>query len=245
MLPPIKGFIGNSLLDWPGRICCIIFLPGCNFRCPFCHAAHLVLDPNELESIPFESVREHLESRADWIDGVVISGGEPTLCEGLFELMRTIRNLGFDIKLDTNGTRPEVVRKAVQEGLIQAVAMDIKAPLDRRYHDLAGTVVDLDKVRETIELLLGGIVAEYEFRTTVVPGLLDGDDIEEIARTIEGAQAYVLQNFQPVDCIDPDMMHKGPWSPDDLQAMAMRAGKYAKNCYVRGFEEANHPVKKG
>ena len=89
VLPPIKGFIGNSLLDWPGRICCIIFLPGCNLRCPFCHAAHLVLDPNELESIPFEAVREHLESRADWIDGVVISGGEPTLCEGLFDLMRT------------------------------------------------------------------------------------------------------------------------------------------------------------
>ena len=199
MFPQIKGFVQNSLLDWPGKISSIIFLPGCNFRCPFCHAAHLVVRPNELESIPFESIERFLKERRGWIDGVIISGGEPTISADLPELVDALRNLGFPVKLDTNGSNPEVLQNLVKTGAIRAVSMDVKAPLDERYARLAGVPVDLGAIRRSIDFLLSGAVSDYEFRTTVAQGLLDDDDILNIVRTLQGAKAYVLQNFQPVD----------------------------------------------
>lgn len=237
VLPPIKGFIPSSLIDWPGRICSIIFLPGCNFRCPFCHAGHLVVNANALESIPFERLCEYWREHGDWIDGVTISGGEPTISDALPDLVDAIGALGLRVKLDTNGSRPDVLEALADGGRISAVSMDVKAPLDKRYDKLAGAEVDLPAIRRSIELLLGGIVPEYEFRTTVPPGLLDGDDVVDIARTLEGAEAYVIQGFQAVDCIDPEMLKRRPWRPDELKAFAERAGVHVKRCWVRGMEE--------
>ncbi|HUW57791.1 MAG TPA: anaerobic ribonucleoside-triphosphate reductase activating protein [Planctomycetota bacterium] len=237
MFPNIKGFIQNSLIDWPGRIASIVFLPGCNFRCPFCHAAHLVVRPNELESIPFDSIRASLVERADWIDGVIISGGEPTTSEGLPALVEAIGALGFPVKLDTNGSHPEIVESLVAGGVVQAISMDVKAPLDERYKRLAGVEVDLEAIRRSIGFLLSGGVAEYEFRTTVPPGFLDGDAIVEIARTIEGAKAYVLQDFQGVDCIDASLAGLKPLGPEVLRGYAERARAYVQRCWVRGSEE--------
>jgi pyruvate formate lyase activating enzyme len=238
VLPPIKGFVQNSLIDWPGRIAGILFLSGCNFRCPFCHAAHLVVRPNELESIPFASVEAFLRERKGWVDGVIISGGEPTISEGLEELIDRVRAMGFEIKPDTNGSHPEVVRRLATQGKLAAVSMDIKAPLDERYSRLAGVPVDVAAVRGTIDMLIGGIVADYEFRTTMVPGWLDEADAVEIARTINGAKAYVLQNFQPVDCIDAKMLELRSFTPQEMKRMASAAGDYVKRCWVRGYEEA-------
>ena len=121
---------------------------------------------------------------------------------------------------------------------MQAVSMDVKAPLDERYNRLAGVAVDLAAIRRSIDFLLSGAVAEYEFRTTVPPGFLDGDAIAEIARSIEGAKAYVLQNFQGVDCIDPAMVSLKPLLPETLKAYAEGARGYVQRCWVRGFEEA-------
>jgi pyruvate formate lyase activating enzyme len=227
----------NSLLDWPGRISAVIFLPGCNFRCPFCHAAHLVIRPNELESIPFESIAAYLDQRRDWIDGVVISGGEPTISAGLPELVDALRNLGFPVKLDTNGSNPGILQDLAAKGAIQAVSMDVKAPLDERYNELAGVEVDLAAIRRSIKLLLSGIVPEYEFRTTVPPGLLGVEDVLEIARTLSGAQGYVLQNFVPRNCIDGAMMGRKPLSADSLKDLAEKAAVHVTRCWVRGFEE--------
>jgi len=237
-LPQIKGFVQNSLLDWPGRIASIIFLPGCNFRCPFCHAAHLVVRPSELESVPFDSIRTFLQERKDWIDGVIVSGGEPTISDGLPELLETIRSLGFPVKLDTNGSQPEVVEDLVGRGLIQAVSMDIKAPLDERYSELSGVAVDLGAIRRSIDFLLSGAVADCEFRTTVAPGLLDEGAILAIARSISGAESYVLQNFQPSDCIDRQMMKRKPLDARELKKWAEKAAVSVERCWVRGFEEA-------
>ena len=228
----------NSLLDWPGKISSIIFLPGCNFRCPFCHAAHLVVRPNELESIPFESIERFLKERRGWIDGVIISGGEPTISADLPELVDALRNLGFPVKLDTNGSNPEVLQNLVKTGAIRAVSMDVKAPLDERYARLAGVPVDLGAIRRSIDFLLSGAVSDYEFRTTVAQGLLDDDDILDIARTLQGAKAYVLQNFQPVDCIDRKMIDHKTLDPEGLKELAARAAEYVEHCWVRGFEEA-------
>ena len=242
MLPPIKGFIQNSLIDWPGRIAGILFLPGCNFRCPFCHATHLVVQPNELESIPFESVSAFLKERGDWIDGVIISGGEPTGCVGLEELIDRIRSLGFAIKLDTNGSNPDVLDALLAKGKLASVAMDVKAPLDERYARLAGVEVDLDAIRRSIGMLIAGRAPEYEFRTTVVPGFLGLEDVVDIARSLSGAERYVLQNFQPVDCIDKNLLGTGSYKLSELKAMAEAAGAYVKKCWVRGYEE---PVRQG
>lgn len=228
----------NSLLDWPGKISSIIFLPGCNFRCPFCHAAHLVVRPNELESIPFESIERFLKERRGWIDGVIISGGEPTISADLPELVDALRNLGFPVKLDTNGSNPEVLQNLVKTGAIRAVSMDVKAPLDERYARLAGVPVDLGAIRRSIDFLLSGAVSDYEFRTTVAQGLLDDDDILNIVRTLQGAKAYVLQNFQPVDCIDRKMIDHKTLDPEGLKELAARAAAYVEHCWVRGFEEA-------
>lgn len=194
--------------------------------------------PNELESIPFESIERFLKERRGWIDGVIISGGEPTISADLPELVDALRNLGFPVKLDTNGSNPEVLQNLVKTGAIRAVSMDVKAPLDERYARLAGVPVDLGAIRRSIDFLLSGAVSDYEFRTTVAQGLLDDDDILNIVRTLQGAKAYVLQNFQPVDCIDRKMIDHKTLDPEGLKELAARAAAYVEHCWVRGFEEA-------
>lgn len=238
MLPQLKGFVQNSLIDWPGRIAAILFLPGCNFRCPFCHAAHLVVRPSELESIPFAAVETFLKERAGWVDGVILSGGEPTISDGLEDLVDAIRSLGAQVKLDTNGTNPDIVERLAKSRKLASVSMDVKAPLDERYARLAGVPVDLDAIRRTVKLLVSGAVPEYEFRTTVPPGYLDHDDVMDIARSLEGAERYVLQNFQPIDCIDPALLEIGSWPIDELKRMASDAHAYVQQCWVRGYEPA-------
>jgi pyruvate formate lyase activating enzyme len=198
----------------------------------------LVVRPNELESIPFESIERFLKERRGWIDGVIISGGEPTISADLPELVDALRNLGFPVKLDTNGSNPEVLQNLVKTGAIRAVSMDVKAPLDERYARLAGVPVDLGAIRRSIDFLLSGAVSDYEFRTTVAQGLLDDDDILNIVRTLQGAKAYVLQNFQPVDCIDRKMIDHKTLDPEGLKELAARAAAYVEHCWVRGFEEA-------
>lgn len=128
--PVIKGFIETSFLDWRGLISAVLFLPGCNFACPYCHNFTLVSDPDSLMSLPLDSVLDRLRPFVGWIDGVVVSGGEPTLHPGLEELLGLIHQEGFQVKLDTNGYRPEVVKRVVEAGLVDMVAMDVKAPLE-------------------------------------------------------------------------------------------------------------------
>jgi len=232
-LPPIRGFLPSTLIDWPGRVAAEVFLGGCNFRCPFCHASHLVLNPSELERIPIETVLEHLRRQEGWIDGVVISGGEPTLDDRLPALIRTLTQAGAPIKLDTNGTRPAVLRRLIEAGVIAAVSMDLKAPLDERYARSAGVEVDLAAIRESIDLLTAGDL-DLEFRTTVCPAFHTPDDIVEAARAIAGVPKYCLQTFQPLNCIDPAMLDVKPYTDDEMRAMAEAAGDFVGTCWVRG-----------
>jgi len=236
MLPPIKGFIQNTLIDWEGKIAAEIFLPDCNFRCQYCHASHLVLKPSQLESIPFQDILDFLVKGIGWLDGIVISGGEPTLSGGLEELLRSLRRHGMQTKLDTNGSRPEVLQDLLQKGLLDCVAMDIKAPLNGRYSDVVGVPVNLDAIRESVRLLLKGD-CDYEFRTTVCPGLLDKDDVVQIAREIKGARRYVLQSFRPLQCINPDLIQLEPYSLEAMLEMAEAARPWVGQCFVRGHQE--------
>ena len=193
----IKGFVDISFVDWDGQIASVIFLPNCNFRCPFCHNLNLVLNPETIETIPVEYIKNQLESQKDWIDGVCITGGEPTLHNGLPEFVADLKKMGFKVKLDTNGTNPTMLKKLIDQNLVDYVAMDIKAPLNEKdYSRVTGVNTEklLENVKESVNLLLNSGI-DYEFRTTIVPKLHKEDDVTQICRSITGCKKYVLQKF--------------------------------------------------
>ena len=190
----ISGLQKLTLLDFPGRLAATVFLGGCNFRCPFCHNATLVLSPGECEKISEEEFFEFLSSRKGKLTGVCITGGEPTLYPGLKDFIRKIKNMSFSVKLDTNGTNPALLCELIGEGLVDYVAMDIKnAP--SKYPLTVGVDVDIDKINRSIEILLSEKV-DYEFRTTVVRELHTIDDFKAISEWIKGAKCYFLQTFE-------------------------------------------------
>lgn len=194
-MPQIHGLNKTTLLDYPGRVAATIFLGNCNFRCPFCQNSSLVLRPSEEPTIPEEEVLTFLNKRHGILDGVCISGGEPTLASDLGNFIKKIRALGYPVKLDTNGTRPDIVKYLAQNDLIQMVAMDIKACPDN-YPSLTGMMhPDLEAVRETARFLLDGKL-DYEFRTTVVRELHNEDDFIQIGQWLHGARAYYLQAYK-------------------------------------------------
>jgi len=229
----IKGLVEASLLDWPGKLATVIFLPGCNLRCRYCHARDLVSGGRSIESIPLEKTLEFISQMDGWIDGVVISGGEPTLKPELPAIAREIHALGFKVKLDTNGTRPGVLQNLIEDGLIDAVAMDVKAPLDYRYFEVAGAVFDLSDIRKSIDIIKGSHL-EYEFRTTVSPFLLSPLDVAEIAGAIQGARRYVLQPFDPHVCLDASMEDEPPCPLSVLQDAARLAEGFVDEVVIRG-----------
>ena len=231
--PDIKGFVETSLCDWDGKICSVIFLPGCNLRCPFCQNGALVTDHADLPSIDFARIEDYLRAKSDWVDGVVITGGEPTIWEGLAGLIRDIRSLDMGVKLDTNGTNPGMLADLAGEGLLDYIAMDIKSALDERYHRAAGRRVDLDAIRGSIDLIMstGGA---YEFRTTLVPGIVGEDEVECIARSIKGAGKYVLQRFVPDNSLDNSMRQALPYQDTFIAQLVERASNYVGECSYRG-----------
>lgn len=232
----IKGFIETSLVDWDGMVCCVLFLPGCNFRCPFCYNHLLVKHPEQLESVPWDRVERYLEQKRDWIDGVVITGGEPTIHQELRKLLGEIQNLKFQIKLDTNGYRPDVLAALFQEKLVNYVAMDIKAPLDVSYSRAAGVKVDIALIARSIELIMNSGLP-YEFRTTVVPGFHTVASMESIGQAIQGAKKWALQQFLPAQADDPDLRTVRPLAESAVEEMRRRGSTYVERCLVRGLRQ--------
>ncbi len=228
----IKGFIGVSLIDYPNLVASVLFVGGCNYRCPYCHNADLVLRPSLWPTIPIEQLLTDLKRRRGFVDGVVLTGGEPTLYPALARLLRTIRVMGFAIKLDTNGSQPDVLRDWLGQGLLDYVAMDVKTPLER-YPEIAGRGVDVEAVSASIDVLKHcGL--PYEFRTTVVPTLLEVEDIAAMACWIAGPAPYFLQQFQPHGCLDPRLEGMEPYSAVELESMAAAARSYLSNVQLRG-----------
>ncbi|MCG7840958.1 MAG: anaerobic ribonucleoside-triphosphate reductase activating protein, partial [Methanomassiliicoccales archaeon] len=177
MLARIVGFAKTSLLDWDGMVATTVYLQGCNLRCPFCHNVDLLSTNAEVNEVPWGSIEEYLLENNDFLDGVVITGGEPTLNEDLPELISRVRALGLKVKLDTNGTNPDMLDDLIKAGLLDFVAMDLKGPLDLKYDQLCGTAVDLVAIKRSINMIMTSGI-DYEFRTTVVPHYLDAQDIE-------------------------------------------------------------------
>lgn len=194
-MPVIHGLNKTTLLDYPGRVAAVIFLGSCNFRCPFCQNSGLVLHPAAEPEISEEEVLSFLKKRQGILDGVCISGGEPALSDDLEDFIYRIRKLGYPVKLDTNGSRPEVLKSLAAKGLIQMAAVDIKAAPDN-YPSLSGMLhPPLDAVRETVDFLLHGQL-DYEFRTTVVRELHSEQDFIQIGQWLRGARAYYLQAYR-------------------------------------------------
>lgn len=190
----ISGLQKTTLLDYPGHVAATVFLGGCNFRCPFCHNGDL-LDGGGADPFSEEDVLAFLKKRAGLLEGVCITGGEPTLQEGLEEFILRVRELGLKVKLDTNGYRPKVLERLCRSSLLNYVAMDIKAGREN-YGAAAGLPgIDMKRIEESVAFLLSGTVP-YEFRTTVVKELHSDRDFEDIARWIRGCRAYYLQSYR-------------------------------------------------
>ncbi len=240
----LKGWVRTSLIEYPGHIATVLFTGGCDFRCPMCHNADLVMRPGhrpigadapmgEIPTLPEEEVWAFLERRVGLVDGVVITGGEPTLQSDLPSFLQRVQEQGLDAKLDTNGYHPDVLAALLGEGLVNYVAMDIKAPPEK-YPLLSGRAdLDVTRVERSIKLLRDSGIA-YEFRTTVVPGLLAKEDVEEIARWIAGAERYVLQQFRPLGTLDPALETVCPYPREHLHAMARRAKRWIEQVVIRG-----------
>jgi pyruvate formate lyase activating enzyme len=234
----IKGFIDVSFVDWDGKISAVMFLPNCNFRCPFCHNLNLVSNPENIETIPFEQVENQLEKQRGWIDGVCITGGEPTLHSNLPELCSRLKKMGFLVKLDTNGTNPAMLKELMNKGLIDYVAMDIKAPLTaEKYSGASGVEAEklLQNVKESIEALLESSI-DYEFRTTVVPTIHDLEDIKQICCSLVGCRKYVLQKFDVSlgkETLNPEFMKLKPFTDEEMQKFLDAAQKLIPNTKLR------------
>jgi len=233
----VKGFIDLSFVDWDGHVVSVIWTPGCNFRCPFCFNRTLVLNPDSLPSVSEEYVIDFLEKNRRFLDGLCITGGEPTLQPDLDEFCSKVKMLGLKVKLDSNGSNPEILRRLISNGLVDFIALDIKAPLDlESYKKSTGVQFEnvVEKVVESINLLMSSNI-DYEFRTTIVPSLHGEVDVEHICKAIRGAKKYVLQAYNPRDPIDPAFKEVKPPSQSFMLQLAGIASKYVEKVFVRGL----------
>ena len=236
---PIKGFLETSFSDWPGKLASVLFLPSCNFRCGYCHNHDLVLRPEKYSNFPWKVILAGLQERRGWTDGVCVTGGEPTLHPWLPRLIRelrlhkglTLNGEPLSVKLDTNGTNPEILEELIEEGLLDYVAMDLKAPLQaNRYSAITGTSLgekEMSRIQASIQILLSGKV-DYEFRTTLVPTLIEEEEIYALARRIRGTPRYRLQNFSPRETLDGSLRKLAPVDPELLRRIQKRVDEIIK-----------------
>lgn len=227
----IHGFQKMTLLDFPGRVACTVFTGGCNLRCPFCHNALLVTELADSDVISAESVLSYLEKRTKLLDGVAITGGEPLLQPDIASFIRKIKNMGYAVKLDTNGAYPAKLRDLVEEGLVDYVAMDVKNCKEKYGETVGIPNFDTSKVEESIKFLLSGKV-DFEFRTTIVKEFHTVEDIKRLSEWISGAPKYFLQNFTDSGNLIGENMHE--CSKETLLQMRSEASRYVQSCEIRG-----------
>lgn len=228
----IQGLQKMTLLDWPGRVACTVFLGGCDLRCPYCHNAELLEGPFP-ETVTQDELLAFLSRRRGLLDGVCVTGGEPLLRPDLPELLAAIRAAGFPVKLDTNGTHPDRLREVIEAGLADYVAMDLKNCPERYAETVGVPGLDLGPIRESAALLLEGRV-DYEFRTTAVRQFHDGDAFREIGAWIQGARRYFIQNFVDRDTV-PFAGLEG-FSRAELEEFAALVSPCVQQAEVRGAE---------
>ena len=237
----IGGLEKMTLIDYPGQLAAIVFTKGCNFRCHFCYNPLLVWPDRETDEKKYEKTYSpisedefflFLESRKGRLDGVVITGGEPTMHHDLPEFIKKIRAWGYKIKLDTNGTNPEALIGLLKENLLDYIAMDLKAPYDK-YENVTGVKINCQNLEKSVKIIIESGLP-HEFRTTVVPGLLELSDFDKMGAAISGADAWYLQKFKSdTELVDRDLEKHAPFSDKEMEEMASVGKKYVKICEVR------------
>ena len=228
----IDGLQKMTLLDFPGKVACTVFTGGCNFRCPFCHNALLVTELPENPDYTVDEILSFLKKRSGLLDGVAITGGEPLMNPDIANFIKKIRDLGYAVKLDTNGSYPDRLKSIVGEGLVDYVAMDIKNCREKYAETIGLNSYDLSKIEESVEFLKSGTV-DYEFRTTVVNEFHTVEDIRKAAEWIKGAKRYFLQNFvDSGNLIDGSVTGVGKQTMLDMQKAA---ADFVSQTEIRGI----------
>ena len=225
-LMKFSGIQKTSLIDFPHHVASVLFTPGCNLRCPYCHNWRIVVNPQP----PFlndEAALKVLEERKRFIDAIVVSGGEPTIHKELPRFLRKLKENGFAVKLDTNGLNPSALKECLP--YVDYVALDVKTSIGK-YGSLGAS--DTSGLMSTVEMLKTGDV-EYEFRTTVVPGFVEEQDVIEIGSLVEGSKNFALQQFVPDDVLDKSLNSLRPYSVESIAAFAERLRGYAENVVIR------------
>jgi pyruvate formate lyase activating enzyme len=220
-LVEIKGLEKFSSRDFPGHISSTVFFGGCSFRCPYCHNSQLVLEPETIQSMAADYFLSYLDGRKGWLEAVCLTGGEPLLHEDLEDVIRIVRERGLLVKLDTNGSFPDRLEALLGLGLLDRVALDVKAPLER-YREVTRSSIDLEKIVRSVDLVRNSGIP-YLFRTTVVPGFVGKDDVLRIGEWLEGAASYGIQPFVPQTTIDPAFMAIKPFGRAELEDIAAAA----------------------
>ncbi len=224
------GFEKCTLIDYPGKISCMVFTIGCNFRCPYCHNPELVDETIERKYTEQE-IFDFLKRRKIIIEGVVVTGGEPTMHTGLPAFLRKVKKMGFLVKLDSNGTNPKMLTKIIKERLVDYIAMDIKSPLTK-YNAVVSRPTDIKKIRQSIDIIMNSEVA-YEFRTTVIKSLLSPEDILEIGKEIHGAKKYYLQKFVSTKILNPQFKRKTTYTDEEFEQFQELLLDNVQHCEIR------------
>ena len=231
MMLPIKGVQKLSLIDYPEKLCATVFVGGCNYRCPYCYNVSLVLEPEKLRTIPEKGILEFLSERRGFLDGICVGGGEPTIHGELPAFLSKVKGLKFLVKLDTNGSRPKMLRKLIDEKLVDYIAMDVKAPL-RKYGETVRADVNINEIKESVELIKASGI-DYEFRITAVPGLTDEEDLMEIAQMLASSKRFVIQQFRPGRTLDEAFKGITPYPLERLDEFRRRITPFFKECKLR------------
>ncbi len=220
-----------SLIEYPGKICAILFTQGCNFRCPYCHNPELVNPDLYGECLREEEIFDFLEKRRGKIDAVAITGGEPTIQQDLPEFIKRIKNLKYYVKIDTNGSNPEVIEKLVGKKLVDYIAMDVKAPPDK-YNKVTKSKIGYDKIKQSVELIMKSGIP-YEFRTTLLKQILRENDILKIGNLLKNAKCYVLQQFIPTKVLDEEFLKYESYSREELEVLGKKLAKTISTVLIR------------
>jgi len=221
------------LLDFPGRVASLVFTGGCNLTCPFCHNAGLVLDPDSYPDYPLDELLADLKKRDGFIDGVVVSGGEPTIDTGLPAFLSVLKERGLQVKLDSNGLAPAVIGSLLEQQLVDYFAIDIKTSLGR-YNELHTQPVKIEALVETVDILKQAAV-EVEFRTTCIPHLVTEAEIAEMGELLQGAPLWVLQQFVPMHAMVEEWQTFDMYRPEQLYTLAEQAQPFVERVEVRGL----------
>ncbi len=228
----IKGLEKFAPRDFPGFIAATVFLGGCNFKCPFCHNAELVLRPHSLPTFPLDYFLAFLDSRKDWLEGVCITGGEPLISDDIDILLKIIKERDLLVKIDTNGAFPERLASLITGKLLDHVAMDVKTSLEK-YSEATGCPVNIDAIKKSIALIKDSEL-DYTFRTTAVPGLVGREDIEKISTELEGSKMLRIQQFVPHNTLESEYEKIKPYSTEELWGWVKIAEPYFSEVRLEG-----------